>query len=32
MTNKSSDLSSIARAPVSTTVILANSIGQVAHA
>ena len=33
MTNKSSDLSSTARAPRrSATVIFANSIGQVAHA
>jgi hypothetical protein len=32
MTNKSSDLSSTARAPLCATVIFANSIGQAAHA
>lgn len=32
MTNKSSDLSSTARAPLGAMVMLANSIGQAAHA
>lgn len=32
MTNKSSDLTSNARAPRFRTVIFANSIGQVSHA